>query len=583
MVLSIRTRAFGFALSFATLGFATTSFGQPAPTSHTQPAVPGPAAAGVPLLSTRDLIARLPASASLAVSIDHAARQRVSGPGRSLWEFIQEAKLMHRTQGAWTELAAVLGLSPQQAFDELLGRRAVFVLSASKTGGRARWALMSEVTPQVENRIRQSLSPAPRSIERGRPILTLERGAYELATTAGRPGHLQPPGSPTDEMILLAPSEDSAFFDELLAVLSGHACADAIGTIPEWSRARAIKQGDVFVWCSNPGLLGPRPNGDAPEPDARGFVAFSAEASRRGWDAEFVSSAALSVWDNQHATPLPAGVAAIERGAMMSYSGSLPLDGESGTRELRHLAEALVPKFSQALLQHLGPTVVFALHPEAQGLDADSPTQIALSVAVRTSDVRRTAHAADEFVAWAVRRGTGPGRSGLAAATASELDFSALAPWQTRTLERRGEPIDARDGTPDAAVAWACVPDDEPKDGEAVRGWWFTGVALGAGPRGTAPGRLDAMRSMGTCSDRDPAGVTARLVVRPALFLQTLAPRARAMPEFMRALRWFELVSSECFTPHEGMVHGRIRVEMALPPVTDPNKSSPSDPKGSAR
>ena len=53
-----------------------------------------------PLGGTRDLIARLPASVTLAVSIDSAARHRESAPGRALWAFVDDAKLMHRTRSA---------------------------------------------------------------------------------------------------------------------------------------------------------------------------------------------------------------------------------------------------------------------------------------------------------------------------------------------------------------------------------------------------------------------------------------------------------------------------------------------------
>ena|GEM_PF-2297954 len=582
VVLSIRTQAVAAAFVLAAVApdplFAVARAQPASALASTQGTVAQPNA---PIKGTRDLIARLPASVTLAVSIDQAAVQRTSDPGRSLWAFIQDAKLMQRTQGAWNELAAALKLPPEQAFDELLGRRAIFVLSDTKPGQRTQWALLSEVTPKVETRIRESLSPAPRSIGRGRPILSLERGTYELATTAGRPGRIQPPEFPADELIVLAPSENAALFDDLLAVLSGKEPADTVGKLPAWPLAQALGRGDIFIWCTDTDLLAPpQPSNssapdDASTPNLEGFIAFSADLSPRGWNAEFVASVEKVVWDHQHCSPLPAAAAAIERGAMISYVGTLPLQGESGSRELRQIAKLIVPKLPPTLLKHLGPDVLLALHPQAQGLAADSPTQIALSLAVSTNDIHETAQGADEFVSWAVRKGVSQGRPDRAPATISEQDFSALQPWDTRTLERSAEDSGSGESSPDAAVAWACTPSQvqapkQTSERESISGWWLTSVALGAGPHGTATNRLDLMRALTIQSDPEPSGVIARFVVRPALILQTLAPRIPALPDSLRAARWFELFSSECFAPRDGVAQGRIRIEMAAPPLTLP-------------
>ncbi len=572
LLLSTRTRIFGLTASALTLPFGRAD---PARPVLAQPVEAAPVDR-TPIASTRELIARLPSSVTLAVAVDHAAQLRVSNPGRSLWEFIRESRLMQRTQGAWVELAATLKVSPEQAFDDLLGRRALLVFAHSGEGKPVRWALMSEVSPNIEGRIRRGLAPAPRSIERGRPILSLERGAYELATTAGRPGRLSPPGSPSDEMILLAPTDDPRLFDELLAVLSGEEPNESIGKTKPWQHSKDLGNSDLFVWCNGSEAFGSLVPGEKHTPGPSDFCGFSAITSPSGWDAEFVASANVATWDAAHAAPLPGAAAEIERGAMMSYAGTLPLEGENGTRELKQLTSMFWPGLPPALLGHLGSTVVFALHPEAQGLEADSPTQIALSLAVCTDDIDATARDADEFVSWAIRQGKASGRQGFAAATISELEFSGFEPWKTRTLERRSEPQEGGESVTDASVAWACVPQQDPAlgGGQPIPGWWLTSVALGPGPRDTAVGRLDLMRRLERESKPDQPALIARVVIRPALILQTLASRAPTLPDSFRALRWFELLTSECFTPRDGVVHGTIKIEMAAPPR--PGKPGPS-------
>src|SRR5438477_394605 len=73
-------------------------------------------------------------------------------------------------------LTALVGLG-------LLGER---VVVATRGGARGRtWAILSEVAPETERRLFDRLQAAPRAIDAGHQILSIEKGAYELTSHAG--------------------------------------------------------------------------------------------------------------------------------------------------------------------------------------------------------------------------------------------------------------------------------------------------------------------------------------------------------------------------------------------------------------
>ena len=125
-------------------------------------------------------LAALPSSVTSAVLIDKMAQLRNTEGGRYLWEFLSTSGMTEGVEASWPALASDLGLSPDQAVDELLGRR---VIVATGVKPRSSWVLATHVTAAVEKNLRERLRPAARSLVKGFPIMAIGHGEFELATS----------------------------------------------------------------------------------------------------------------------------------------------------------------------------------------------------------------------------------------------------------------------------------------------------------------------------------------------------------------------------------------------------------------
>ena len=304
------------------------------------------------------VVGRLPQCADAVVVIESGASQRMSPAGRALGSFLGESGLIKETSSAWCSLAQSLRLSPEQAFDLTLGQRAIVVIDglfeakADGAGRTARWALLSHVCPRTEMLIRESLRPAPRSIEQGRPILALENGAYELATS---PACRRTTGD-NGSMILLAPAKDSQLFDSLLPVLNGGVQGPTLSQCGSWEHAAKLGGGDLLVYLRRTrGAGGPED-----------FLVCSAQCTSSGWTAKFTASAAL-MWDSAGGVQfpdvrMPAGLDRLAEGAMALYCGPLAWGSEGGGRSAFALGLPIPHQLPTELTRMVGPTIVAALH-----------------------------------------------------------------------------------------------------------------------------------------------------------------------------------------------------------------------------
>ena len=157
-------------------------------------------------------------AADIVVALDSLTTLRQHRAGQAVARALREGALFAATERAWSELAATLDLENEAALDALLGRRAMLAIDHARDAATNdasdtfRWALISEVTRETEDRLRRQLRPVPRAMLAGRALLTLERGAYELTS-------LRPEAGATHATIVLAPAGSRDWLAEVVEAL----------------------------------------------------------------------------------------------------------------------------------------------------------------------------------------------------------------------------------------------------------------------------------------------------------------------------------------------------------------------------
>ncbi|MDX2148377.1 MAG: hypothetical protein SFZ23_12725 [Planctomycetota bacterium] len=270
--------------------------------------------APVPQASALGLVSKLPGRIELALVLERGVKQRIGPAGEALTQAVSASSAFAPLRQAWTEFASQLGMTPVEAFDELLGRRVIMV--ATDLDDRFEWALLTDVSGAAEARLRSKLRPAPRTISGGLPILTVEGGRYQLTTTEPR---LVRTETATESLatLLIAPTDQGdELFDELLGLLSSGLMSEnasalspqeptrspwPLSTTPAFrqvARQLAVQAG-TGQSEGGPGGAGTDPSGDVflfvREPaDAAGsdeaFFAIWAFPSPTGWRANVLAS-----------------------------------------------------------------------------------------------------------------------------------------------------------------------------------------------------------------------------------------------------------------------------------------------------
>ena len=172
-------------------------------------------------------LAALPQSVQLAVLLDNAAQLRTTEGGQKMWNVVSSTGFFSQIEKAWPTFAKDLELSPQQAFDDLLGRR-VIVASAATFQDTSQWVLITHVSTTVEKSLRQRLRPAARGLVQGFPILSVGGGKYELATSTITTDD----DSEKLSIIILSPG-GSALFDDVLKSFGSGAAPDQALPVPK--------------------------------------------------------------------------------------------------------------------------------------------------------------------------------------------------------------------------------------------------------------------------------------------------------------------------------------------------------------
>lgn len=358
-------------------------------------------------------LAALPQTVQLAVLLDNAAQLRTTEGGQKMWSIVSSTGFFNQVEQSWPLLANDLELTPQQAFDELLGRR-VIVASNATFEDKSQWVLITHVTTAIEQSLRNRLRPAARGLVQGFPILSVGGGKYELATST----------ITTDDnteklsIIILSPG-GTALFDEVLKSFGATTAADQMLPVPK-VKGRV----DVMMLMRNA------------ETSRRTLIA--ATIGMRSWDLEFAS-------DNSQGTPvstLPAAItqrlfansadicfaAATATGNAKSGSGFEMLDQVLWT--LVPLDRSIQETFASGAALSIAPTksVSWAL-PLSQSKSAAAITDSYISTLFASID-----RAGPGF------RGEAPAairtyqtHLSIANPLTRLVDFKATVQWQTQT------------------------------------------------------------------------------------------------------------------------------------------------------
>ncbi|MCW5776148.1 MAG: hypothetical protein KIS87_06895 [Phycisphaeraceae bacterium] len=405
----------------------------------------------------------LPASAEVAIVLDGASRIRMSAAGTTLSNALTESGLLAESNRAWDDLARVLGLRREDALDALLGRRVVFVMTGLRPDSPPGWAIVAQVSPEIERRLRAGLGAAPRQVVVGQPILSVEQGRYELASAvfkdAGASPLLRDDGRAGPvALVLLAPTGNSSLFDAMLPLVQGRAAGTPFGDSLRQAAAHRASDGLLIARLPAGGSEGDRYAAVAlhAQPDAwiAETIAWPARLWLPGVEAERVGPWSRHSFD------------VVSKDALVSVVGMLGTDGPP--RELMALAGPAAPMAWPEGLDPLqaGRAMLTVQRGTAESVD---PYGLSVSVAVQVRDIEASARTCDRLVA---RSLTVAGRDNAAA------DFEGFLPGAIRTAEIGVAP--GRTTT----IAWAFERDTEARSPDAPRsGWWVMAI----GPAAHAP------------------------------------------------------------------------------------------------
>ncbi|MCB9844610.1 MAG: hypothetical protein H6811_01290 [Phycisphaeraceae bacterium] len=391
-----------------------------------------------------EIAAAFPSSVELALVAANLADQRTTPAGRAMLQAWQIFDADGGLTRAWAELAEILRLEPGRAFDELIGDRVALLVEGFQTE-QPRWVVIARVSKQTEGLVRSRLRASPRQIKRGVRILSLERGAFELAVSSG-----QWIAERNDRAVMaLAPTHSRDLLERLVPLLAGEGlkgsyreqagftalAQDATGT------AMAVIRPDV---AAGPLILWATPSGDEWTVSIRTDASL---ATRWGLHAGEYSRRTCATWRS------------LGQDTALALEGVPPmLPGIVWSMMPEPIAQARAAMDEPSGGQ--GQRRVLAVSIGEGPLDR-APLRATLGREVDSID--RFAPEADRA---AQRLVTGLGGSGDTA------NFGGLFPGAVRDVQFTRQGV--------AGVSWACVRTDAAETGDP--GWWLVDVVVRSGP-----------------------------------------------------------------------------------------------------
>ncbi len=477
------------------------------------------------------IITRLPMSVDMVLAIDDGSRLRQELGEMPLMLTMATLARPAAIIDAWSGLAEGLGMTDAEAFDLLLGQRMVIVGADLQPGDVSgpHWALLSELDPVTERKLRADLGAVPRRVVGGQVVMEFEHGSFLLATSNGRLSCTKEgafDNTPSSTLLLLAPAADRQLFEELLPLLHCKALTSTLGQLPGGAAVAAFTARDAVLLQRLP---------DPATSQHRFFVA-NIGIENGVWQIEATAG------------PASAWMPGLKAGAIDRWSpellDSLPPDPALvlvGTRpavqEAREWAQPLIATSlpdpeRDGLAPLLGDRSIFAVWLEP-GAPIDAEPEVLF--ATEAPDLARLIQQADQYLADQATSAPGDGSN---ARFHNSFNGEPMSPTEVRSIRLAANPS-ASPATSTIApmLNWLFVPQSESNAGagQAQPGWWIVHYD----PTGTArPDR--SPHAVPTATNNPLASLVADLPPRRYLHV------GRAMPK-----RWAGRVAAFSMpTPH---------------------------------
>lgn len=523
-----------------------------------------------PLAELNRLEGSLPANIQALVTVRHARAVRRTPAVEALRHLLSESGRLAETERAWRSLAATLNWTPEQAFDELLGRHVTFVAGGLNPGAEG-WALVGGVSRATEERMRLALRPAPRAVVRGLTVLAVEDGAFEL-TIRNRPvGEVLAgdDGAGEGSTFMLAPAGSGHLLEEIIPLL-GAGERDGNGSRLMASSGRPT----AFALVRSPladgaGAARFLAMTAAVEPGSEGFHVRLMLGRAGGprldppqWSLDLLrgleDGALLATIEVAGVSPLHAAGELLGVPFLYSPAAALePLPGRRVALVVREhdAASRLPPGESAGSVMTRGGVT---RPPAAPGR---KPLTVALAVEV--SDLQGSIPTTDALAA-----GLAPIASNPAPSDPVPVVIDALDEREVRHLPLEGA----------GAEPWHAVVGAEP-----VLRWGYTRTGVGPADRGLDPGwwviglepgdARSAARAVEEARDvlgREPA--TGRMLprvsaglIRPRQVERWLSGMDPSAMGDLRPLRWIEEARWDTWVATDGAIEGEITIRMRAP------------------
>jgi hypothetical protein len=207
----------------------------------------------------------MPEEAWGSVMIDRGADWAAHEPTRRIAELMLRSGALGTAEAAWKELAGVMEMKSPEAFEALLGDRALLVWGRRDELEFTPWGVVTRVSDDRATLLEQKLDAAPRGFDDGRPVVLVERGRFRLCKLDGRDGLEEPTGR---TRLLLTPttkSDSRGWISRTVAATEGlsrspgsmvaYVRSDATGAYAVASVTRQERGWDASVRCT-PEVLG---------------------------------------------------------------------------------------------------------------------------------------------------------------------------------------------------------------------------------------------------------------------------------------------------------------------------------------
>lgn len=471
--------------------------------------------------SVFDTAARMPATADVVLVVHDGSEMRTSAIGRAAIETMDRLVGFGETGRAWERVSAALEMTPEAAFDALLGDRMAFASSIDQ-GGTKHWVLLSRIRPDVRDRMKRSLKPAPRDFAEGAVVLAIEDGAYTMVV-------LEQPGE--HPFVVIGPGQSDPMVLDVVRAIRRPGAA-TLGATPEMALLHRLGNAHANVLAlvrdstgegSWTGLVGVARDGV--------FGAnFRVEMPTL---AEVPENAPL--WSRTAFARLSEGALA----AAVDISGPMDVAGPA--------ADLIMPLgLPDDMKAVMGSRVAMLVRPGLHG-----PLEAAVSV--ETSDTTAMARAGDQWIdrllsSLPVERGG----SQLHAA-----QFVAMPSTASRALDlsRQMPALRDRGWGAGPVLTWKSRIVVENCNPGQHQGWWTVGLGSGA---------VGALSAMTANPPTDPVALpwVAMGVVRPAALMEALSSAGWEVPEALRPASRLREVRWEAMRAGPVALMGNLRLEV---------------------